>query len=71
MVGHRGHIQADEFRQISYAPLTRTERIDDEKAVGIAQRLEDLRPFAEISRGFALGGFAGGFHAFTLCQLSK
>ena len=74
VVRHRGHIQADEFGEFGHAALARTQRIHDEEPVRVTQRLEDIRPFAEIGRSLTpvgLCGFAGRFHTFILCQFSK
>ena len=73
VVRHRRHIQADEFGEFGHAALARTQRIHDEEPVRVAQRLEDIRPFAEIGRSLTplgLCGFAGRYHILILCQFT-
>jgi len=70
VVGHRGHIQPDEFRQVRHAFFSSAKRVDDEQAVRVAQSLENIRSLAKISGLLALGCLAGDVNILIICPLS-
>jgi hypothetical protein len=48
-----------------------TQRLNNQKPVRIAQRLENIRTPAEIRRGLALLRHTTGHHFFIICQLAN